>query len=476
MNWAQLDSNELEKWLNDTSGKITDTDRQEIENILKQRKVDDSVRRYEDAIANRQVPDDSAYKAYKNRQAQTAANQKAFEDSFVKNQQALTTAQATAEEDRQRQQTEADMRSMFDEVRDNTNKATAEKNRAWTNQFMNGTFGEGLPKPDVSKDTISGKLDYAGANIDTSRPFLNDEQKKVMGAMPTNDDTLRTARDWYNVPDEILNQLVDSGDEDAKAEKARRDQNNFFAGKIAGFNKSAKRSMSGLAPALSGYAARRLAGRDPMGRSAGLERQAEMHEQESTDYQKLAQQQAQIANRDYRAEAEKNAAANAAIQNAQAVANMGNASAGAAALNRNVQAADYNTMMQRQDTMRKEAMDARQRAYDAQQVAQQERTDAKGYDYVTKNAAATNAMMQSLSQGPLGNTVNANVTKSENKENQEDNNHNPSEAISRLFSEKYFNGLSDEELAALAQRLEDARKGKKVANPEDKEEQDVNTK
>ena len=88
-----------------------------------------------------------------------------------------------------------------------------------------------------------------------------------------------------------------------------------------------------------------LASRTPGGtsqepNSIHLRRQSEMHDKQAGDEQKNAQQNFQVANRNYRVEAEKNAASQAAAENAQKVNNMGNASAGAAALERIVEKAD----------------------------------------------------------------------------------------------------------------------------------------
>ena len=133
--------------------------------------------------------------------------------------------------------------------------------------------------------------------------------------------------------------------------------------------------------------------------SVHLRRQAEMHDKQAGDEQKNAQQNFRVANRDYKVEAEKNAVSQAAAKNAQKVNNMGNASAGAAALERGVEAADYNTHMQRQDQQRIEGVKNQREMYGARQTAEEERADADKGDHDYLQTQLYNNAASSLSMG-----------------------------------------------------------------------------
>lgn len=130
-----------------------------------------------------------------------------------------------------------------------------------------------------------------------------------------------------------------------------------------------------------------------------LREQAVMHDKQSGDEQKNAQRNFQIANRDYRVEAEKNAASQAASKNAQKVSNLGNASAGAAALERGVEDADYNTHMARSDSAHKEGVLDQREMWGARQTAEEERADAdkENHDYLEQNLY--NSQADTLSKG-----------------------------------------------------------------------------
>lgn len=108
-----------------------------------------------------------------------------------------------------------------------------------------------------------------------------------------------------------------------------------------------------------------------------LANQAKLHNQQAAREAMYAQQEGQIATRDYRGEADKNAVAQAAIKNQQTVQNMGAAAGNAAAaLNRQVGESDYNTHMQRQDEARQRARGGMREAYGANQTAERERAGA----------------------------------------------------------------------------------------------------
>lgn len=104
---------------------------------------------------------------------------------------------------------------------------------------------------------------------------------------------------------------------------------------------------------------------------------ANLHEQLANEEFKAAQKQSQISNRDPRRESGLDAAMSAENKNAQIVANMGNASAGAAALERQV--GDAGQFLQqnrdRGDTARKDAVQSFQQGYDDKQRAEQRREE-----------------------------------------------------------------------------------------------------
>ena len=149
---------------------------------------------------------------------------------------------------------------------------------------------------------------------------------------------------------------------------------------------------------LGTYLNSKLAGaKDP--NSGHARNQAKIHEEQAAQYQKDAQANKQIANRDYRGEAEKNAIANAATENAQKIANMGNVSAGAAAIERTVGTADYNTNMQRQDAQRAEGVKNMQNMHDNRSAAEEQRAAADKMDYDWQTDSNANAWNQYLSSG-----------------------------------------------------------------------------
>lgn len=132
--------------------------------------------------------------------------------------------------------------------------------------------------------------------------------------------------------------------------------------------------------------------------SIHLRRQSEMHDKQAGDEQKNAQQNFQVANRNYRVEAEKNTGG-AAAENALKVSNMGNASAGAAALERTVAKADYNTHMQRKDQQRSEGVKNQREMWGARQTAEEERANADKGDHDYLQAQLYNNAASSLSMG-----------------------------------------------------------------------------
>ena len=156
----------------------------------------------------------------------------------------------------------------------------------------------------------------------------------------------------------------------------------------------------------------KLAGaKDP--NSGHARNQAKIHEEQAAQYQKDAQANKQIANRDYRGEAEKNAIANAATENAQKIANMGNVSAGAAAIERTVGTADYDTNMKRQDAQRAEGAKNMQNMHDNRSAAEEQRAAADKMDYDWQTDSNANAWNQYLSSG--GRRSSADIAASKNQ-------------------------------------------------------------
>lgn len=133
--------------------------------------------------------------------------------------------------------------------------------------------------------------------------------------------------------------------------------------------------------------------------SAYLENQAAQHDQQAAQMDITAQQEAGIANRNYRVEADKDAISQAATKNAQAVQNLGaSAGGGAAALKRTVQDADYNAHRTRQDDTRRTAQDFRDAAANTRQTATSERQAATALNQETQQMNRANDEIRWLSQ------------------------------------------------------------------------------
>lgn len=157
-------------------------------------------------------------------------------------------------------------------------------------------------------------------------------------------------------------------------------------------------SIQGVSAPYSTYIPR--SGIDPTGMSTAKRNQAAIHAQQASDEQKNAQANAQIAHRNYRYEADKNAAASAATQNVQNAYNMLAASdLATAAIQRRVATPDYNTMMNRQDTQRKEGVTNQREMYGAQNVAADERGTANKWDYDARQRNIINSLTSGLSNG-----------------------------------------------------------------------------
>lgn len=124
---------------------------------------------------------------------------------------------------------------------------------------------------------------------------------------------------------------------------------------------------------------------DQSGLSAGLRRQGEMANEAAANEEQFVQQSAAIANQDYRAAADREALAKAAVQQAQAKRAMTvGAGAGAAALAaaKNVVAnPDYDAHRQRQDAQRQQALEGRKSADQLKRAGEQAYTQANINDY-----------------------------------------------------------------------------------------------
>lgn len=142
---------------------------------------------------------------------------------------------------------------------------------------------------------------------------------------------------------------------------------------------------------------------DPSGAATGARERADIQEAQAGQEQINAQQNRQIANRNYRVEAEKNAVAQAATENAQKLASMGAAAGGgAAALNRTVETPDYNTHMQRSDVQRQRGVEQQRRAAGYELNAAENRAAANIVDYRTGAKQIQQIYNDFLTQGAYG--------------------------------------------------------------------------
>lgn len=139
-------------------------------------------------------------------------------------------------------------------------------------------------------------------------------------------------------------------------------------------------------------------GVSPDGYSTGLRAQAQEDVRQAGDEQRNMQQNFQIANRNYRDEAGRDAAMQAASQNAQKVNNAAaGVGSGAAAMLRDVVAPNTQAYMNRQDAQRKEGVENQRQMHAAQQEAIRRNTNANGYDYTIADANRYNAAVGALS-------------------------------------------------------------------------------
>lgn len=190
--------------------------------------------------------------------------------------------------------------------------------------------------------------------------------------------------------------------ESVRTEQTKKETNNDVSDSSSSSNTNVKDTSiedTGSYSGLGRYIGNKFFGDTTNPTAAHLERQAEMHDKQAGDEQKNTQQNFQIANRNYRVEAEKNAASQAASENAQKVNNMGNVSAGAAALERGIKSADYNTHMQRSDQQRAQGVENQRVMHDARQIAEHERSRADYEKELQRQTTEYNNNANYLSRG-----------------------------------------------------------------------------
>lgn len=232
--------------------------------------------------------------------------------------------------------------------------------------------------------------DKALANLQQEYKKRLDDWNRTVGThggYPNTEDEFarQQLEKWYTEQKNHINELYDQAQKvKVKGNVTSEDISNAATGAITG---------------LSDYFAQRLRGKEDAPGAQNLRNQAALHDKQAADEQANEQQNRQIANRDYRGEAEKNAVAGAATENAQKVANLGNVSAGAAALARGVKSADYDTHMARQDEQREKAVEKQREAYGAQQTAEEERQAAEAENNDKQNMDFYNNIARYLSMG-----------------------------------------------------------------------------
>lgn len=181
----------------------------------------------------------------------------------------------------------------------------------------------------------------------------------------------------------------------APAESNNESNNSFNVSKFA-------KPVMGVAGALT---ANNMLGpaKDQTGASAAWREVSGIYDKQAGDEQRNMQANQQIANRNYRSEADRNAASTAAAMNAQNVANLGAAAgSGAAALQRQVVAPDYNVTMNRSDTQRQQGVENQRAMYNAQKQSAALRGDANQRDYMARVERGRNAATAYATSGGFG--------------------------------------------------------------------------
>lgn len=244
--------------------------------------------------------------------------------------------------------------------------------RARIIQMVNDAEAERDEEVRAAQDLKQYEKEY---NYDVAKAYDQVQDERAKRAKHTKNNTSNTSTN--NSDNANTTGATDNNQTPKPENKPNKPQDAVDSGNIGN-------QMGNMLAGLSRY----FAEKEPGGRAHApnednLREQANMHDKQAGDEQKNAQANFQVANRDYRVEAEKNAASLAASKNAQKVANMGNASAGAAALERGVEDADYNTHMQRQDAQRAEGVKNQREMWGSRQTAEEERANAnkEAHDY-----------------------------------------------------------------------------------------------
>ena len=306
-------------------------------------------------------------------------------------------------------------------------KSASEAQYAYDNARNNASNNRRLAEAEAAKlaytDPAASKQMYLNAKVEydnalkTAKTSYDDSIRQAKEIRKTKDytddasmnlgegtdDTQREAA-WDKVisDNEAEKNKPEEKDNSKKLQSGQPKQSNTKGSKQAGLTEEKKREFydSFVTPMMTGVMSKAFNKNvDPSSAQVHLRNQAEMHDKQAGNEQKNAQQNFQIANRNYRVEAEKNAASQAAAENAQTVNNLGNVSAGAAALQRGVKAADYNTQMQRQDQQRAEGVKNQREMWGSKQTAEEERANADkdAHDYAENQVY--NNMSNYLSMG-----------------------------------------------------------------------------
>jgi hypothetical protein len=218
--------------------------------------------------------------------------------------------------------------------------------------------------------------------------------------------------------------------ESVRTEQTKKETNNDTSDSSSSSNTNVKDTSvedTGNYSGLGRYIGNKFFGDTTNPTAAHLERQAEIHDKQAGDEQKNTQQNFQIANRNYRVEAEKNAASQAASENAQKVNNMGNVSAGAAALERGIKSADYNTHMQRSDQQRAQGVENQRAMHDARQIAEHERSRADYEKELQRQTTEYNNNANYLSRGGTPDNGASSVTSNNSSDKKQTESVNKSE-------------------------------------------------
>lgn len=247
--------------------------------------------------------------------------------------------------------------------------------------------------------------EYGAAKNDTAKLAELDEQKNNLVQKYKDDMAATTDLEQYKKTFNLdeYDKAQNTSTKENVTEGSDTTQENDNSTKQENDNNTARENVNSSSSVATNSLVNYLASKTPGGtsqepNSIHLRRQSEIHDKQAGDEQKNAQQNFQVANRNYKVEAEKNTAG-AAAENALKVSNMGNVSAGAAALERTVKKADYNTHMQRQDQQRSEGVKNQREMWGARQTAEEERANADKGDHDYLQAQLYNNAASSLSMG-----------------------------------------------------------------------------